>query len=155
MIEKNSFEDVLKKYGELTYICKGTSMLPMLRPEKDIFTVVKKTEARCKENDVVLFELNGKYILHRIVEVFDDHYTILGDNCVNYEKNIKDENILGILISFQRNGQIIRTSDTKYNIYIFLLRLFEKPRIVSKKLLAACKKRIKELVGYSRKTYDD
>lgn len=89
MIEKNSFEDVLKKYGELTYICKGTSMLPMLRPEKDIFTVVKKTEARCKENDVVLFELNGKYILHRIVEVFDDHYMILGDNCVNYEKTLR------------------------------------------------------------------
>lgn len=149
MQSKNeSFESILNKYGKLTYTNKGMSMFPMLRPEKDTFTIVKKTETRCKENDVALFKTNGKYILHRVVEVYDDHYTFLGDNCINCEKNIKDEDILGILISYQKNGHIISINDPEYRIYVLFLRLFEKPRIMIKWFLAVFKKKIKGLFRF-------
>lgn len=128
-----SFEDVLNQYGELTYTNKGTSMLPMLRPERDVFTIVRKGNDRCKENDVVLFKRNGKYILHRVVKVFDDHYTILGDNCISYEENVRDDDILGVLISFQREGKKVELNDPAYRLYVKQLRLFEKPRILMKK----------------------
>ena len=144
------FESVLNKYGKFTYTNKGMSMFPMLRPEKDVFTIVKKAEERCKVNDVVLFKRNGKFILHRIVEVFDDHYSTLGDNCVNYEKNIKDEDILGILVSFQKNGHTINTDDIKYRIYVYFLRFFEKPRILMKRKLAALKRTVKQLLDFLR-----
>ncbi len=144
MQSKNEdFESVLNKYGKLTYTNKGVSMLPMLRPEKDVFTIVKKTEERCRVNDVALFKKDGKYVLHRIVEVFDNHYTILGDNCVNCEKNIKDDDILGILVSFQRNGHTINIDDMEYKTYVFFLRLFEKPRIFIKRSLVALKRHLK------------
>lgn len=151
MKEKNSFEDILKKYGKLTYTCKGTSMLPMLRPNKDVFTIIQKQQERCKENDVVLFKMNERIVLHRIVEVFNDHYSALGDNCINYENNIKDENILGTLVSFQRNGKDIRINDVRYKIYVFILRFFEKPRIAIKRFLAALKKRFKNYLTFRYK----
>ena len=57
-----TFEEILKKFGKLTYTNQGVSMLPMLRPGRDAFTIEKK-EGRCKENDVVLFKMGKRYVL--------------------------------------------------------------------------------------------
>ncbi len=140
------FEEILDEYGELTYTSKGTSMLPMLRPEKDIFTI-KKTEGRFKENDVVLFKRNGKHLLHRIVEVYDDHYTIMGDNCISCEENVKDEDILGVLVSFQRDGKKIELNDPVYRLYVRQLRILERPRVLMKWTLLTIKKTCKKILG--------
>jgi len=140
------FEEILEKDGELTYFNIGTSMMPMLRPHRDVFTIEKRGNNRFKENDVILFELDGKYLLHRIVEVYDDHYTTIGDNCFSYEKNIKDHEILGILTSFQRNGKTYYSNDQKYLLYVLLVRAFEKPRILIKKRVFYWKKAIKSLM---------
>ena len=138
-------EDILNERGELTYTNRGTSMLPMLREKRDVFTIKKKTD-RCRENDVVLFKLNGKYILHRVVKVYADHYTMLGDNCESYERNIKEEDVIGVLVSFYRDGKSIKTDDQRYSIYVFFLRLFERPRILCKRMLSQFKRKIKSLI---------
>ncbi len=142
---EHRFEEILDKYGTLTYTSRGNSMYPMLREKRDVFTIRKKTNQRFKENDVVLFKRNGDYILHRIVKVFDDHYTILGDNCISYEENIKDEDILGVLVSFRRNGKNVDTDNLLYQIYEFFIRLFEKPRIIRKKAVILTKRFIRRL----------
>lgn len=105
----------------------------------------KKGNERFKENDVILFKRNDKYILHRIVKVYEDHYSTLGDNCIHCEANIKDEEVLGILTSFQRDGKKIDINDTLYQLYIKATRLFEKPRIVSKKGIIALKRVVKSI----------
>ena len=130
---KTSFEEILKKEGKLTYSNVGNSMFPMLRSGRDIFTIVKKSDFRLKENDVALFKYNGKYLLHRVICVCDDSYTMRGDNCINSENNIKDSDVLGVLISFQRNGKRYSVGDKSYLLYVYLMRLFEKPRIILKK----------------------
>jgi hypothetical protein len=66
-------------------------MLPMLREGKDLFTVVKKGPERCKAGDVVLYRRGSHYILHRVIEVREKDYVILGDNCVNREYGITDD----------------------------------------------------------------
>ena len=136
---KKKIEDILNEYGELVYTCKGTSMMPMLRPQKDVF-VIHKIKGKCKENEVVLFKKNNNYVLHRVVEVFDDHYTMLGDNCITYEKNIKDEDILGVLKSFQRDGTIYTVDNLTYKIYVLFLRFFEKIRILYLKVKTKVKR---------------
>ncbi len=145
-MSNSKFEEILDKYGELTYTNKGTSMLPMLRPEKDVFTI-KKTEDGYKENDVVLFKRNGRYLLHRIVKVFDDHYTIMGDNCVSCEENVRDEDMLGVLVSFQRDGKKIDVNDPLYRLYVRQLRFLERPRVLMKRTLLSVKKLIKKMFG--------
>ena len=50
-----SFEAFLEQNGTLTYSNVGTSMLPLLRQGKDLFTVMRKGAERCQVGDVVLY----------------------------------------------------------------------------------------------------
>ncbi len=116
-MNKSTFEEELERKGKLTYICVGVSMLPLLRQRKDIITIAKK-QGRCKKYDVALYKRpNGSYVLHRVVEVREKDYVILGDNCVNKEYGITDENILGVMTSFVRGGREYSVNNGLYRLY--------------------------------------
>lgn len=117
-MNKTSYEEYLNKYGELTYRNVGVSMLPMLKQGRDLFTVSKKNSGRCKKYDVVLYRRPpNRYVLHRIVEVREDGYVILGDHCMNKEYGVTDEDIVGVLVSFQHRGKEYPVTDRRYRIY--------------------------------------
>ena len=116
-MNKTTFEQELERKGKLTYICVGVSMLPLLRQRRDIITIEKK-QGRCKKYDVALYKRpNGSYVLHRVVEVREKDYVILGDNCVNKEYGITDENILGVMTSFVRDGREYSVNNPLYLFY--------------------------------------
>ena len=117
-----SYETFLEQNGELTYSNVGVSMLPLLRQGKDLFTVVKKTPERCREGDVVLYRRPpDQYVLHRIVAVRERDYVLLGDNCVNREYGIRDEDILGVMNGFVRNGKTHTVQEPLYRAYSFCM----------------------------------
>lgn len=117
-MNKSTYEEYLAKYGSLTYRNVGVSMLPMLKQDRDLFTVLKKTDERCKMHDVVLYRRpSGQYVLHRIVKVREKDYILLGDNCEKKEYGITDDDILGILSSFIHRGREVRVSDKRYILY--------------------------------------
>lgn len=117
-MNKTTYEEYLEKYGELTYTNVGVSMLPMLRQGRDVFTVKKKTEERCRKYDVVLYRRPpNHYVLHRIVKVRENDYVICGDNCMNLEYGIKDEDIIGVLEEFVRKGHKISVDNFLYRSY--------------------------------------
>ena len=94
-----NFEEYLERYGTLTYHNKGTSMMPLLKQDRDLFTLVRKGPERCKKYDVVLYKNpKGQYVLHRIVEVRPEDYVILGDNTYTKEY-YKDQDILAVMAS--------------------------------------------------------
>ena len=65
-----NIEQYLSENGTLTYSNKGTSMMPLLREGKDMFTLRRKGAERCRAGDVVLYKrLPKDYVLHRVVEV--------------------------------------------------------------------------------------
>lgn len=111
------YEEYLDKYGRLTYRFHGVSMRPMLRQGKDTFTVVKKTEARCKKYDVALYRRGEQYVLHRVVKVLPKGYVILGDNCLYKERDITDDRILGVLESFNRGKKTVSVSHWSHQLY--------------------------------------
>ena len=144
MNEEISYEDFLSRYGSLTYTNVGTSMLPLLRQGKDLFTVEKKTEARCKAGDVVLFHRPpDDYVLHRIVQVLPDSYVLLGDNCIDREYGIRDEDILGIMTGFVRGGKQHSISEPGYRFYTTVFLRTASVRIVAKKTVRRMKKMLK------------
>lgn len=112
-----TYEEELNRTGKFTYTCSGISMLPLLRQQKDLFTIEKK-QGRCEKFDVVLYKRPPKsYVLHRVVEVREKDYVILGDNCFNKEYGIRDEEILGVMTSFVRNGKEYPVSHKGYRLY--------------------------------------
>ena len=128
-----SFEEYLAQNGSMTYTNVGISMLPLLRQEKDLFIVKKKDNARCRVSDVVLYRRNDQYVLHRIVEVRERDYVILGDNCIGREAGITDDDILGVMTGFVRDGKEHSVSETGYRLYTAFWLCTEKPRVFIKK----------------------
>ena len=74
------------------------------------------------------------YVLHRIIEVRPDSYVILGDNCIAKEYGIRDEDILGVLTSFQHNGRTVSVSDWRYRLYSRVWVFFQPVRIFCKRV---------------------
>ena len=141
---KTSYEEELNRKGTFTYTCSGISMLPLLRQRKDLFTI-EKPKGRCKKYDVVLYKRPPEsYVLHRIVEVRENDYVILGDNCFYKEYGICDEDIIGIMTSFVRNGKQYLVSNKWYRLYAvvwYWLYPLRRLWMRCKQILRFCKKR--------------
>lgn len=140
---KTTYEEELNRKGNFTYTCSGISMLPLLRQKKDLFTIEKK-QGRCKKYDVVLYKRPPKsFVLHRVVEVRENDYVILGDNCINKEYGIRDEDILGVMTSFVKNGKEYSVSHKGYRIYAVVWYWLYPLR----KAWMKCKQKCKKILG--------
>lgn len=114
---RTTYEEELERKGSFSYTNVGTSMLPMLKQGRDIFTIEKK-RSRCGKYDVVLYKRPpSSYVLHRVVEVREKDYVILGDNCLNKEYGITDDDIIGVMTSFVRNGKEYSVNHKRYRLY--------------------------------------
>jgi signal peptidase I len=135
-ISHYTIEDFLNTEGVILYKVVGKSMEPMLRPNRDLVLIQKKGDTeKISENDVVLYKSNGKLILHRIIKVEGQgKYIILGDNSSRIEKNIPEENIIGILQCFYRDGLLFTTKNNTYLSYVERMRKGENIRIKKKKI---------------------
>lgn len=113
-----TYEEYLDKNGSMTYSNRGISMMPLLKEGRDMFTVRKKGDSRCEKYDVVLYRRPPySYVLHRVIEVRDDDYVILGDNCINKEYGIKDSDIIGVMTSYVRKGREHSVTEKGYRLY--------------------------------------
>ena len=119
--KKVTYEEILETHGKLVYRNVGTSMMPLLRQNRDLMIIEKRPQGRLKKYDAVLYKSkNGKYILHRILKVRKDDYIICGDHCIHREFGVKDSHILGILTGIVKDGKTIRVIDKKYLFYVHL-----------------------------------
>lgn len=117
-MNKMTYEAYFAEHETLTYTNMGTSMLPMIKQGRDLFTLKKKTAERCKKYDVVLFRSpSGRYVMHRIVEVRENDYVLLGDNCLNKEYGITDADILAVMTEFVHKGKRYSVTDQRYLRY--------------------------------------
>ncbi len=104
MNTNESVREILDRCGTYTSLTKGCSMWPLLHQHRDNIIVVKNSD-RLKKYDIALYEdENGNYIMHRVIEVHDDHYIIKGDNCVKREY-VTDDMVCGVLAGFYKNGK--------------------------------------------------
>jgi len=139
-----SIEEGLKKNGYHASTTSGYSMYPLLRDRRDNI-VVRPCSGRLKKYDVPLYKRGNEYVLHRIIKVLPDGYVICGDNCINKEYNIKDENILGVLSEIYRAGKKINMDGVWYKTYVRLCRVSYPVRVFYKKtchLLSAVKHKL-------------
>ena len=147
----STYEEIIAREGKLVYTNVGISMLPLLRQGRDLFIVEKRDPERLKAGDVVLYRrLPDKYVLHRIVEVREKEYVILGDNCVNREYGITDGDILGVMTGFVRDGKQHAVTERGYRLYTWLCLHGAGPRIFLKRAVWRVKGIVKKILGIQR-----
>lgn len=115
-----SFEEVLARDGRLIYTGTGRSMLPMLRPRRDIL-VIGRPQGPLQKYDVPLFKrASGQYVLHRVLKARGGGYVLCGDNQWRREYGVTDRQIVGVLTAFVRDGKEIPVTDPRYRLYVHL-----------------------------------
>ena len=118
-IQHISMRKMLEERGVLTYRISGKSMMPLLRPNRDLVTVRKYDGTGLKKYDIAMYERaeDHHFVLHRVVEVHDGYYTFLGDNCPGKEYHIPERTIVAVLESFERNGKVMSVDSRFHKIY--------------------------------------
>lgn len=113
-----SIEQALDEFDEIPHMTVGVSMEPMLHTRKNI-VVIKKVCAPLRKYDVVLYKRGESYVLHRLVKITaDGKYVFRGDNCVNDEYDVTDENVLGVLKGYYKGERYIDCNENAgYRIY--------------------------------------
>ena len=148
MSEPFSFAEYLEQHETLTYSNVGTSMLPLLRQGRDLFTVQRKGPERCRAGDVVLYRRPpNRYVLHRIIEVRPDDYVILGDNCIAKEVGIRDEDILGVMTGYVRGGREHSTEEPGYRLYTWIWMHTIGLRVLQKRTRRWAARQIRRILG--------
>lgn len=105
-----------------TFPINGTSMQPLLHTG-DLVTI-KKIDNRIKKGDIALFRReNGAFVLHRVRRVNYDSYSFVGDHQYKLEKGIKDNQLIGLVISYKKNNKEYHLNNFKYKLYKLLVRI--------------------------------
>lgn len=147
MEKYTTFEEELNRSGYLIHTNKGTSMMPLLRENRDLMHI-RKPQGRLKKYDVPLYKTDdGRYVLHRILKVTENGYVICGDHCIHREYNITDKHIIGVLEGVTRDEKYIPVTDKKYLCYVHLWCDFFYIRIA----IIWFKQKIRGLLGRIKK----
>lgn len=121
MQQTNEFQRAsasLDSYGFFASGTLGRSMRPLFREGKDV-VFVQKCELPPKKYDVVLYGRAGKCVLHRVIKKNGEMNIIRGDNTYVLEY-VKDSDILGVLVEFDRGKKHHTVKERGYRIYSVL-----------------------------------
>lgn len=83
----------------------GTSMKPLIKPEKDVVTIVPLIREPMVGDIVVFYRGDKRNIAHRVYRVFPNGIQTWGDNCLGPDAPIKREKIYGLIISVEKHGK--------------------------------------------------
>lgn len=118
MAEKQTFEQALKARGSFVAPAKGESMRPLIRPGRDLVEISRKGPGRCRKYDAALYLRDGKFVLHRVLEVRPDGYVMAGDHQIVKESGVTDDQIVGVLAAVIRDGKRVAVTDRRYRCYV-------------------------------------
>lgn len=125
-IEHVTFEEELARHGQFVFTNVGRSMMPLLRENRDLMLIERRPvdaagqPLRCRKYDVVLYRRGERYILHRVLQVLPDGYVICGDHNWQREYDIRDQQIIGVMTAFVRDGVETPVTDRRYRLYVHL-----------------------------------
>ena len=144
MKESLHIEEVLEKKGIYISTTVGWSMYPMLRNRRDTI-IIRPMRGRLRKYDIPLYKRGNDYILHRIVKVTPTGYVICGDNCLNKEYQVTDQQILGVMSGFYRDDKEIDMDGVGYRLYCRLWVALYPFRYITKRFGIFAKALVKKV----------
>lgn len=95
---------------------RGISMLPMLRQGVDC-VILSPAPEKLRKYDIPFYRRDdGKFILHRVVEV-GETYTCIGDNQFELEEGVRHDQVIAVVSGFTRGEKEHRVSEWSYQFY--------------------------------------
>lgn len=95
----------------------GSSMEPFFKDKKTHVTLIKDNTYNTL--DVILFKIDEKFFLHRIINIKHNIYYCQGDHTFTYEKpEYKD--IIGKVITFETKNKIYSSQSVMYKMKVLL-----------------------------------
>lgn len=128
-------EELLKEGITLKVTAGGLSMFPFLRKGDIIYFKKQKTE-NYKKGDIIVFKTSEKFIAHRLIKLKNEKNKIMvickGDSLLKYDKAFPVNQILGKVISVERNDKkvdymsdrILRKSQIIANSSLYLIPFY-------------------------------
>lgn len=115
-------KESIRDGGQFVFYPKGTSMNPTIIFEKDC--VVLKEPLNLQKYDIVLYRrTGGAFVLHRIIKIKDDTFTMRGDNQFLLESGIKKEQIIAVASEIRKhNGTVLKNENIHSKKAYFLMR---------------------------------
>ena len=123
---------LLEQTEPVPLVISGNSMAPFLIHGRDT-VFLANVKAPLKRGDMVLYRrLGGQYILHRICQVREDSFCMVGDGQCQIEPGIRKEQILATVCAVRRNGKLLEPGSLVWAFYekvwIRIIRL--RPRLL-------------------------
>lgn len=110
-------QELLSQGKSVKILPGGISMLPTFRPEQDI-VILSPVPARLKKYDVPFYRRkSGQLVLHRIVAVKGNTYTMLGDSQLSKEPGVTRDQMIGVVSGFIRDGKEHSVKEPGYWLY--------------------------------------
>lgn len=105
-------EETISRGEKASIPFRGVSMLPILR-EGDVITL-KPVLCPLQKGDVILFRIQGRHILHRILSIHNDTIITRGDNCITSE-TIAISDVVAILTAVRRkSGKVLNCTSRQW-----------------------------------------
>lgn len=109
--------DMLQSGREVSFSPEGDSMLPLLSPGR-CKVVLTRLDTPPRKHDILFYRReNGIFLLHRVVSVEANGYTMCGDNQYVLETGLKPQNIIGLVKGFYQDGVYNGLNTPGYRLY--------------------------------------
>ena len=109
--------DCLDRGRNVTFRPGGVSMLPMLHPNEDE-VILSPLPERLHKYDLPLYRRDsGQFILHRVVKVEPQGYTMCGDNQYVLEPGLQHSQMIALVTAFTHKGKTVSVRHPAYWLY--------------------------------------
>lgn len=110
-------EQMLNEGHSVTIRVAGYSMRPLLEHRRDDVTLAKADPDHLQLYDVLLFKVNGRYVLHRLISMDDGKLTFMGDGNLQGTESCSKEAVVGIAVGMLRKGRKINCRARWFRAY--------------------------------------
>lgn len=133
-------EEEIAKGKEVGLRARGSSMQPLINADEDLI-VLSALPEMVKKGEIILYRRDdGSYVVHRVMKVKNDTYSMCGDHQVLYEHGISRNMMIARVCKIKKPTEIIETDkNAAYKLYV----RFNAADKIFKNAVYAIKKTIK------------
>lgn len=136
-------KEALRSNATVPLTVTGSSMMPLLKPQRDVVWLEQCDVHQIKKGDILLFEReNGKPVLHRVIKV-KNNVLIMNGDALSWAEQIKKTQVIACVKKFERNKKMFTCDSKRVKLWNALWSVTRPVRTIIRRLhsLLTVKKR--------------